>query len=151
MKDRLQHDLTAAIRSRDDVELSALRQALAAISVAEKAGEQLAVLPDSAVLAVLATEARKHHESADAFVTAGRSERVERERAEAAVIERYLPAALTDEELAALVGRAVDDAAADGATGMRAMGRVIAAVREQAGPGADGARIAALVKSALAG
>ena len=115
------------------------------------AGTEQVVLTDEQVLAVLAVEVRKHHETADAFVTAGRPERVERARAEAAVLEAYLPAALSDSDLSAIVADEIAAAAADGAAGMKAMGRVIAAVRAKAGPTADGAKIAALVKSALAG
>jgi len=66
------------------------------------------------------------------------------------VIERYLPAAMGDDELQAIVTEEVAKAAASGAEGQRAMGQVIKAVRERAGAAADGSRIAAMVKSALA-
>lgn len=151
VKQQMQAALTAAMKARDEVALSALRQALSAMAVAETAGTEQVVLTDEQVLAVLAVEVRKHHETADAFVTAGRPERVERARAEAAVLEAYLPAALSDSDLSAIVADEIAAAAADGAAGMKAMGRVIAAVRAKAGPTADGAKIAALVKSALAG
>ena len=151
VKHQMQAALTAAMKARDEVALSALRQALSAMAVAETAGAEQVVLTDEQVLSVLAVEVRKHHETADAFVTAGRPERVERARAEAAVLEAYLPAALSDSDLAAIVADEIAAAAADGAAGMKAMGRVIAAVRAKAGPTADGAKIAALVKSALAG
>jgi uncharacterized protein len=149
VKDELQVALTAAMRARDEVALSALRQALSALAVAETAGTEVAVLSDDAVLGVLAVEVRKHHEAADAFETAGRPERVARERAEAAVLEAYLPAALSEDELRVLVADEVAAAAAEGATGMKAMGRVVNAVRARAGTAADGAAIAAMVKSAL--
>ncbi|MEY4174367.1 MAG: hypothetical protein RI900_1532 [Actinomycetota bacterium] len=151
VKQQMQSALQAAMKARDEVVLSALRQTLAAVSVAETAGTQVVELTDDQVLAVVAVEVRKHHETADAFVVAGRPEKVERERAEAAVLEAYLPASLGDDELAALIDLEVAAAAADGAAGMKAMGRVVAAVRAKAGPTADGAKIAALVKSALAG
>lgn len=151
VKSELQAALTTAMKARDTVTLSALRQALSAITVAETAGDEVVELGDAQVLAVLAVEVRKHHEAADAFAGAGRAERAEAERAEAAVLEAYLPAALSDDEIAAIVTEEVAAAAADGATGMKAMGRVVNAVRARAGTGADGAKIAALVKSALAG
>jgi hypothetical protein len=151
VKQQMQAALTAAMKARDEVALSALRQALSAMAVAETAGTEQVVLSDEQVLAVLAVEVRKHHETADAFVTAGRPERVERARAEAAVLEAYLPASLSDADLAHIIAAEIDAAAADGATGMKAMGRVVAAVRAKAGPTADGAKIAALVKAALAG
>jgi hypothetical protein len=149
LKSQLKADLTEAMKARDEVRLGAIRLALSAIAVAETAGDESVELTDAQVQAVLAVEARKHHETADAFVTAGRPDRVERELAAAAVLEAYLPAALSDEQLNALVGEQVAAAAADGATGMKAMGRVVSAVRAAAGASADGAKIAALVKAAL--
>ncbi len=149
VKTRMQTALTAAMKARDEVALSSLRQALAAISVAETAGSEQVVLDDAQVLAVVAVEVRKHHETADAFVTAGRPEKVERERAEAAVLEAYLPATLSEEELDGIIAAEIAAAAADGAAGMKAMGKVVAAVRAKAGPTADGAAIANKVKAAL--
>lgn len=149
IKADLQTALTAGMRARDEVVLSALRQALAAISVAETAGDESVELTDDQVIAVLAVEVRKHHETADAFVTAGRPERVDRARAEAAVLEAYLPEQLTEDDLKAIIAEEVAAAAAAGHTGMKAMGKVVAAVRAKAGPTADGAAIAALVKAAL--
>ncbi len=149
VKQRMHAALTTAMRARDEVTLSALRQALSEIAVAETAGAELVVLPDEQVLAVVAVEVRKHHETADAFVTAGRPEKVERERAEAAVLEAYLPANLSDEDLAGIIQAEIAAAAAEGAVGMKAMGKVVSAVRAKAGPTADGAKIAAVVKAAL--
>ena len=139
------------MKARDEVALSALRQALSAIAVAETAGDELTVLSDEQVIGVLVVEVRKHHETADAFVTAGRPDRVERARSEAAVLEVYLPAALSDDELAGFVKEEIATAAAAGLEGMKAMGKVIAAVRTRAGATADGTKIAAMVKQALAG
>ena len=149
VKAQLKLALTAAMRARDESELSALRQALSAIAVAETAGSEATVLADAAVLSVLAVEVRKHLEAADAFETAGRPERVAAERAEAGVLERYLPEAMSDDELAQLVRSEIDAAAAEGNTGMKAMGRVVSAVRAKAGTSADGAAIATMVKAAL--
>ena len=149
LKEQLQQALTAAMKARDEVALSALRQALSALAVAETAGDAVVVLDDAAVQGVLAVEVRKHHEAADAFAGAGRAERSERERAEAAVLEAYLPAALSEDELRQLVDVEIAAAAAEGATGMKAMGRVVSAVRAKAGSTADGAAIAAMVKAAL--
>ncbi len=151
VKSELQAALTTAMKARDTVTLSALRQALSAITVAETAGDEVVELGDAQVLAVLAVEVRKHHESGDAFATAGRPDQVERCRAEAAVLEAYLPAALSDDDLAGLISEEIAIAAAAGAEGMKAMGKVVAAVRAKAGPTADGAKIAAMVKAALAG
>jgi uncharacterized protein YqeY len=149
VKERMHAALTDAMRARDELVLSSLRQALSAIAVAETAGAELAVLSDEEVLAVLAVEVRKHHETADAFVTAGRPEKSDRERAEAAVLEAYLPTALSDEVLDGIIAAEIASAAADGATGMKAMGKVVSAVRAKAGATADGAAIANKVKAAL--
>jgi hypothetical protein len=151
LKTRLRDDLTSAMKARDELRVSALRLALSAIAVAETAGVEAVQLSDEQVSSIIASEARKHHETADAFASAGRADAAERERAEAAVLEDYLPAALGADELAVLIATEVDAAAADGVTGMKAMGRVVAAVRAQAGPTADGTQIAAQVKAALAG
>jgi uncharacterized protein YqeY len=150
LKSQLRTAMTAAMKARDELTLGALRQALSEIAVVETAGEEVVVLSDEQVVAVVAVEVRKHHETADAFVTAGRPEQAARSRAEAAVLEAYLPAALSDADLQRVIGEEVAAAAADGAEGMKAMGRVVSAVRAKAGPTADGAKIAAAVKAALA-
>ena len=150
VKQRMQTALTAAMKARDEVALSALRQALSAMAVAETAGDVQVVLTDAQALVVIAIEVRQQHETADAFVTAGRPEQAERPRAEAALLQAYLPAALSDDDIAGLIAAEVAAAAADGATGMKAMGKVVAAVRAKAGATADGAKIAAMVKAALA-
>lgn len=150
VKSRLRAAMTAAMKAREELELGALRQALSEVAVVETAGNEVVVLSDEQVLAVIAVEVRKHHETADAFDTAGRPEQAARSRAEAAVLESYLPAALSDDELQRIIGEEVAAAAAGGAEGMKAMGRVVSAVRAKAGPTADGAKIATAVKAALA-
>ena len=149
VKSRLRAAMTAAMKAREELALGALRQALSEVAVVETAGNEVAVLSDEQVLAVIAIEVRKHHETADAFDTAGRPEQAARSRAEAAVLEAYLPAALGDDELQRIIGEEVAAAAADGADGMKAMGRVVSAVRAKAGPTADGAKSATAVKAAL--
>ena len=149
LKARLQDDLTAAMKSRDQAATSTLRMLLAAVNVAEVAGDTAVELTDDQVVGVLRSEAKKRAESAEIYAQAGRAESADKERAELAVIERYLPAAPDASQLQALVDAAVAAAAAGGATGPKAMGQVIKAVREQAGAGADGGQIAALVKAAL--
>src|SRR5215468_11133577 len=107
LKDRLTSDLRGAMKSRDDVVTSTLRMALAAVRTAEVAGKQARELSDDEVLAVLTKEAKKRREAAEAFAGAGRAESAEREQAEEKVLERYLPAQLTDEEIAELVASAL--------------------------------------------
>jgi len=149
IKSRLQADLTASMKARDELTTSTIRMLRAAITNAEVAGSEAIELTDDQVIAVLQSEAKKRTEAADVYEQAGRAESAAKERAELVVIERYLPAAMGDDELQAIVTEEVAKAAASGAEGQRAMGQVIKAVRERAGAAADGSRIAAMVKSAL--
>jgi uncharacterized protein len=148
-KQTLQDDLTAAIRSRDELTAATLRMALTALRQAEVAGATARELSDDEVLAVLRREAKKRRESAEAFDGAGRAEQADRERAELAVLEAYLPAALDDAALQSLVEEEVVRAASAGAAGMAAMGRVVKAVQARAAGRAEGGRIAAAVRARL--
>ena len=149
MKAQLQTDLTEAMRARDDVKVATLRMALAAVTKAEVAGKDQVSLSDAEVMSVLRSEMKKRHEAADMYESGGRADRAERERAEAAVLAAYMPPEMDDAALAAIVKEAVAAAEASGATGGKAMGVAVKAVRERVGDGADGARIAAAVKTAL--
>lgn len=150
LKAQLQADLTTAMKARDAVTTGTLRMVLTAIGVVEVAGDAAIELTDDQVLGVLQSEAKKRVEAVDIYRGAGRGELADKETAELQVIERYLPAAMSDEELQGLVEAAVAQAAAEGTTGPKAMGAVVKAVRAQAGASADGSKIAALVKAALA-
>lgn len=151
LKDRIQSDLTEAMKAGKEQEVvkSTLRMALAAVMNAEVAGIEAVELSDDQVLAVLQAEAKKRSESAEIYEQAGRAEAAQKERAELAVLEAYLPAAISDDELAAIVNEEVANAAAAGNTGPKAMGVVVKAVRARAGAGVDGGKVAAMVKSAL--
>lgn len=149
LKDTIKNDLTAAMKAGDDVAKSTLRMALAAITNAEVAGDEAVALSDDEVVKVLQAEAKKRAEAAEVYDGAGRSEAAEKERAEAEVLARYLPAAMGDDELAAVVAEEVATAAAAGQSGMKAMGSVVKAVRARVGSSADGSKIADLVKAAL--
>ena len=95
------------------------------------------------------SEAKKRQEAAQIYRDAGRTELADKESAELAIIERYLPAAMSDEDLGKIIAEEVAKAASSGATGGKAMGAVVKAVRERVGGQADGGKIAALVKAAL--
>lgn len=146
LKEQLQEDLTAAIKGRDELRSSTLRLTLAAVTSEEVAGKVKRELSDSEVLKVIAREAKKRREAADAFESAGRAESAAQERAEGEVLATYLPQQLSDEELAAIVAEAV---AESGASGPQAMGAVMKLVRPKVGDRAEGGRIAAAVKAAL--
>ena len=149
VKARLQADLTTAMKARDEIATSPIRMLRSAITNAEVAGSEAIELTDEQAIAVLRSEAKKRVESAEVYEQNDRPESAAKERAEIEVIERYLPAAMSDDELEVIVGDEVAKAAAAGAEGGKAMGMVIKAVRERAGASADGGRIAALVKAAL--
>lgn len=150
LKDQLKADLTIAMKSRNEVETSTLRMTLAAIMNAEVAGEQAIELTNDQVLAVVSAEAKKRAESADIYKEAGRHDAEVAERAELGVLERYLPAQISDAELEKIIESAIAEAAGQGLTGPKAMGAVVKAVRAKAGAGADGAKIANFVKAKLA-
>jgi uncharacterized protein YqeY len=137
------------MRARDDVKVATLRMALAAVTRAEVAGKEHVTLSEADVTGVLRSEIKRRHEAADLYDTAGRPDRAERERAEAAVLATYLPPELDDATLAAIVREEVAAVEASGASGGKALGVAVRAVRERVGDGADGARIAAAVKTAL--
>jgi uncharacterized protein YqeY len=146
LKEQVQHDLTDAMRGRDEVAVATLRMLLAAVTKAEVAGKTQITLDDAAVQGIVRTEIRKRGEAADLYEQGGRDELATRERAEAEVLTRYLPPELSDAELTAIVA---EEVAKSGAEGQKAMGPVVKAVRERVGAQADGARIAAAVKTAL--
>ncbi len=147
LKDQIRADLSAAMKARDEVRTATLRMAIAAIGKAEVAGDEAIQLADDAVLALLATEIKKRNEAAEMYAQGGRDELATKERAEAEVLAGYLPAAMSDDELAAIVADEV--AKVDVTNAGKAMGQVIKAVRDRAGQSADGGRIAAAVKAAL--
>ena len=149
LKNRLQDDLTAAMKAGDDLTKSTLRMLLAAVMNAEVAGKEAVTLNDAQVIAVLRSEGKKRVESAEVYEQAGRAELAAKERAELSVIEKYLPAAMDEAALRVVVDEEVAKAAIAGQSGPKAMGVVIKAVKERVGEGADGAAIAAAVKSAL--
>jgi uncharacterized protein YqeY len=149
LKDRIKSDITEAMKAREEAKLSTLRMVLSALQNAEVAGDEAIVLTDDQAIAILRSEAKKRAESAQIYADAGRTDAATKERAEQAIIEAYLPAAMSDEDVAKIVAEEVANAAAAGATGGKAMGAVVKAVRERVGASADGGKIAALVKSAL--
>ena len=149
IKDQLKVDLTTAMKSRDELAAATLRMALTAITNEEVAGKEARALTDDDVTAALGREAKKRRESAGAYDAAERPELAERERAELGVLARYLPQAMGEEELAAIVASAVAEVSLTGATGGAAMGTVMKLVTPQVKGRADGGQVAALVKAGL--
>ena len=146
LKAQLEADLRDAMKARDELVTSTLRMAIAAVRNAEVAGKQARELADDEVLAVLTKEAKKRREAADAFAGAGRSDQAERERAEGTVLDRYLPAQLSDAEIADLVSAAL---AAGGFSGRAQMGPAMKAAQAAVAGRAEGGRVAAEVRRQL--
>jgi uncharacterized protein YqeY len=148
LKDQLQSDLTAAMKAQDELVRATLRMVLTAIGNEEVAGASARELTADEELKVVAREAKKRREAAEAYRSGGADVRAQRELDEEQVITRYLPAQLPDEELKALVAAAI---AETGASGPQAMGQVMKAVNPKVAGRAEGGRVAAAVKAALAG
>ncbi len=149
IKDQLKDDLTAAMKSRDQLTAATLRMALTAITNEEVAGKEARSLSDDDVITVLGREAKKRREAAEAYDAADRPELAERERAELGVLARYLPQAMGEDELSAIVAAAVAEVSSAGVTGGAAMGAVMKLVTPQVKGRADGGQVAALVKAGL--
>ncbi|MGI6103029.1 MAG: GatB/YqeY domain-containing protein [Patescibacteria group bacterium] len=142
--DRLTDDMKAAMKSGDAIELSTLRMARTALT--NKRIEIGRDLSDDDVITVLQREVKQRREAETQYRDAGRAELADKEQAEIAVLERYLPAQLADDELDQLVRDAV---AKSGATGLADMGKVMGALMPTLGGRADGTRVSAAVRRAL--
>jgi hypothetical protein len=148
LKTTLRADLHTSMREHDKLRSETLRMALAAVTNEEVSGTTARELSDDEVLKVLSKEAKKRREAATAYQEAKRPELAAKEEAELAILEAYLPAQLSDDELQTLVAQALSET---GATGMPQMGLVMKAASALVAGRADGGRVAALVKSALSG
>ncbi|MDA8321330.1 MAG: GatB/YqeY domain-containing protein [Actinomycetota bacterium] len=146
LKDRLRADLTTAMKDRDETTTRTLRMVLTEISKEEVSGAQARELDDAAIERVIAREAKRRREAADAFSGAGRADQARAELAEGEILAGYLPSQLTDEEITEIVVAVIGDL---GATGPKAMGQVMKAVTGKVAGRADGSRIAAIVRGQL--
>lgn len=147
LKERLREDLTEAIRSRDEITSGTIRMVLTAITNEEVSGKSARELTEAEVITVLSREAKKRREAAEAFDAGARPEKATLERAEGDVIAKYLPAQLSDAELAQLIKDAIAETGASGSAGM---GLVMKALSPKIAGRADGATVSAAVKAALA-
>jgi len=142
---RMEADLTAAMKERDNDRRDALRLILSSLRSAQK--ELQRPLHDDEELQVLQRERKRRLESAEAFRAAGREEQARSEEAELAVLEEFMPEPLSEDDLE----RIVDDAIAEvGATSMRDLGRVMADVMPQIAGRADGSAVSQIVREKLA-
>ena len=146
LADRLQADLTASMKARDELRTTTLRSAIAAVKEARVAGESARELTDADVEALLRTQVKRRDEAAEAFRSGGRAEQASRELAEKAVLEEYLPEGLDEAELARLVDETL---AREGFTEPAQMGQAMKAVMGEVAGRADGKVVSAMVKERL--
>jgi uncharacterized protein YqeY len=122
--DRIQNDITAAMRSKDELRLSVLRMTKSALK--NKEIEKMRPLDDMESLQILQTLVKQRRESVDQFTKGGRKDLAEKEAKEIVIIEEYLPAAPSDDEIRHAVEAAINEAGADS---LKQMGAVIKAAR----------------------
>jgi len=148
LHERIEDDLRAAMKARDRVALDALRMLKTSLTnrAVADGGTPTSRLDDGTVTAVVATEVKRRREAATAFRGGGREESALKEEAEAEVYAAYLPEQLGDEPLRAMVAAVAERL---GATGPRDAGGVIREVLAEAAGGADGGRVAAMVREVL--
>ena len=146
LKDQITEDMKTAMRAKDADRLSTIRMLLAAIKQREV--DERIVLDDAAVVAIVDKTIKQRKDSIAAFQAAGRTDLVDKESAELVVLQAYLPARLSAEEVTAAVAAIVADL---GATGPGDMGKVMGAVKAQLAGKADMGQVSAAVKAALAG
>ncbi len=151
LKSRLRADLTESMKAQDKLRTATLRMVLAAIQAEEVSGKQSRELSDDEVLKILSREARKRSEAAEIYTENGRGELAAEEHAEARIIDEYLPAPLTEAELADVVDTALAQVAESigERPHIKHMGLVMKAATSIAGGKADGARLSAAVKDRL--
>jgi uncharacterized protein YqeY len=146
LKEKLQSDLTDAIRSRAEVKSGTIRMLLAAITNEEVSGKSARVLNDAEIITVLSREAKKRREAVEAYVAAKRTDLADKEKAEGDVIAQYLPAQLSEEDIKKMIADAI---AETGAAGPAGMGLVMKVLSPKIAGKADGGVVSGLVKSAL--
>jgi hypothetical protein len=143
--DRIQKDMVEAMKAKDELRLGTVRMVKAALKKQEI--DSMKPLDEAAEMQVMNTMIKQRHESADLFRKGGREELAAKEEAELKLIESYLPAAPTPEELAAAVASAI---AETGATSAKQMGLVMKAAQAKlVGKRVDGKALSELVKTRL--
>jgi len=146
LKEKLQADLTEAIRGRDEVKSGTIRMLLSAITNEEVAGKAAKVLTDAEIITVLSRETKKRREAVEAFTAAKRDDLANKEKAEAVVIAQYLPEQLSEAEIKKIIADAIAETNAAGPAGM---GLVMKVLQPKIAGKADGGIVSALVKAAL--
>ena len=146
LKEKLQADLTEAIRGRDEVKSGTIRMLLSAITNEEVAGKTAKVLTDAEIITVLSRETKKRREAVEAFTAAKRDDLADKEKAEGAIIAQYLPEQLSEAEIKKMIADAITETNAAGPAGM---GLVMKVLQPKIAGKADGGLVSGLVKAAL--
>jgi uncharacterized protein len=145
LQEKIQAHMTDAMRSKDALRLSCLRMMKTAIK--NKEIEKMKQLDENEALAILTTLVKQRRDSVDQFRKGGREELAQKEEAEIKIIEEYLPAAASDEDIRKAIEEAVQET---GASSVKDMGKVMkATLARLAGKGADGSKVSQLVKEKL--
>jgi uncharacterized protein YqeY len=144
LKERISEDMKAAMRAKDTERLGTIRMLQAAIKQREV--DERITLDDAQILAVLEKMVKTRKESLEQFTTAGRADLAEKEASEIAQLQAYLPEQLSAAELDALITAAI---ASSGATSIKDMGKVVAAVKQHAAGRADMGAVSAIIKTKL--
>jgi hypothetical protein len=146
LKDQITDDMKAAMRAKDSERLSTIRLLIAEIK--RKEVDERIELDDAQVVAIVEKMIKQRKDSITQFESGGRQDLADKEKSELAVLTTYMPAGLSDEEVAAEVAAAV---AASGAAGPQDMGKVMGILKPKLAGRADMTAVSALVKKALAG
>ena len=143
--DRIQKELTAAMKAQDELRLSVLRMLKTALE--NRRVEKMAALDDAEALAVVKTLVKQRHEAAEEFKKGGRADRAAEEEKEIGILEQYLPAAVGEDQIKAAIEEAVKET---GAASAKDTGKVMKAVMGRfAGQNVDGKRVNELVRHRL--
>ena len=145
--DSIRNDMTDAMKAKEKVKVQTLRSIIGAVKEAEVAGASAKTLSDAEVQKVIANEAKRRVEAAEAFDAGGATDRAAQERSQLEILQEYLPKGLSDDELLALVDA---ELAAGGFTSKADMGAAMKAINAKVAGRADGRAVAALVKTKLA-
>jgi uncharacterized protein YqeY len=148
LAERMQQDLTTAMKARDELRVATLRMAISAVREEAVSGAQARELTDEEVEKVLRSQVKRRDEAAEAFQAAGRDQQATRELDERAILSAYLPEELDEADLEALVDEAL---AAGGFTEPSQMGPAMNTAMAAVAGRAEGKRVSAIVKAKLAG
>ena len=145
LQDKIQSDIAEAMRRKDTLRLNVLRMMKAAVK--NKEIEKMKTLDEPEVIAVLNTLMKQRRDSVEQFRAGGREEMAQKEESEIKIVEEYLPAAASDDDIRQAVAAAIAEV---GATSMKDMGKVMkAAMIQLAGKTADGSKVSQVVKEKL--